>query len=316
MTKEITVTNAQKLAGMLDDKASDLGSVLHKGVSLQTFIRIMKNAIIVNPSIADANHTSIYIECQKAAQDGLVIDNREAALLVYNTNKRTKDNNGKWVDNWSKECTYIPMVAGVIKRVRSSGMIKSWQVQVVYEEEAIQGLFKYQAGDNPHIDHQPIIYGERGPIVAAYSSVKLADGTFHHEVMSVEDINKIRDRTKSKKRDGTIIGPWVDDYSEMAKKTVIKRHAKRLPLSPELSEMVSRDNTMYEGEVNDDGTYGIAQERPERPSIAKKRAKSQAAKKLGISGEIPIDDIEPEDEPIEPDDIEPDDEPESETDEF
>lgn len=295
MANQVAINKPQKLAAMLDDKSSEIAKSLHPGVNPETFIRIAKNAIIMNPAIAEADHTSIFIECQKAAQDGLVIDNREAALLVYNVNKR-QQKNGKWTDNWIKECVYIPMVAGVMKRVRSSGMIKSWQVQVVYEEEMKQGFFEYQAGDTPYISHKPIIIGDRGDIVAAYSSVKLSDGSFHHEVMNVEDINLIRARTKSKNKKGEFVGPWRDDYAEMAKKTVIKRHSKRLPLEASLSEMLNRDGAMYDMSKKDETSYGMPEQ--EKPDIAKKRAKSKTSEKLGADPakpdeELPTENPEP-----------------------
>ena len=54
--------------------------------------------------------------------------------------------------------------------------------------------------------------------------------------MTKADIDKIRFRSKSKDK-----GPWITDYAEMCKKTVIRRHAKLVPLSVELDKAVMSD---------------------------------------------------------------------------
>jgi recombination protein RecT len=59
--------------------------------------------------------------------------------------------------------------------------------------------------------------------------------------MRVKDIEKIRNASKSKDN-----GPWVDWTEEMAKKSVFKRLAKRLPVSREIAQVVSRDDFLYD----------------------------------------------------------------------
>jgi recombinational DNA repair protein RecT len=48
------------------------------------------------------------------------------------------------------------------------------------------------------------------------------------DVMSVDDVNRIRRRSKAAEN-----GPWVTDYDEMAKKTVLRRHIKMSPMATE-----------------------------------------------------------------------------------
>jgi hypothetical protein len=52
--------------------------------------------------------------------------------------------------------------------------------------------------------------------------------------MSKQEIDAIKNRSQS-----ATSGPWVTDYTEMAKKTVIKRLLKLADLSPEIAERVS-----------------------------------------------------------------------------
>src|SRR5690606_10854914 len=156
-----------------------------------------------------------------------MLDGREATLTRFKVNKRKKEGN-KWVDNWIVEVVYIPMVAGIMKRVRNSGEVRAWSCELVYENEYKQGRFKYTAAPEPMLHHEPIIVGDRGPVVAAYSAVKLRDGTYHYEVMTIEELTRIKNRTKSKDKDGNVTGPWKTDEGEMFRKTVIRRHSKKL----------------------------------------------------------------------------------------
>ena len=58
--------------------------------------------------------------------------------------------------------------------------------------------------------------------------------------MSLEQIEKVRSVSRSKEK-----GPWVDWWDEMARKTVMRRLAKRLPMSTDLEEQVfAKDETL------------------------------------------------------------------------
>lgn len=274
----------QAVAAIFDgEQRTELASMLAPGVSVDRFVRTFKNALARDPQIAEASQRSIFLECQKAAQDGLVLDGREAVLTRFN--RSVKKGNA-----WEKivDVVYIPMVTGIMKRARNTGQISSWSVALVHEAEVEQGRFVYQAGDNPHIKHEPMIVGDRGPVVAAYSSVRLTDGTYHHEVMTIEEINSIMNRTKSKKSDGTITGPWASDWAEMAKKTVIRRHAKRLPMSGTDFAVAERIDALYDFEAEADGVYAD----PVSPSARNKRRTSAAERLKEAEAEEP--EIEPE----------------------
>jgi hypothetical protein len=60
--------------------------------------------------------------------------------------------------------------------------------------------------------------------------------------MSKEEILAIRDRSSSKTKDGTIVGPWKTDEAEMWRKTVVRRASKYMPLSTEAQRAVMVDN--------------------------------------------------------------------------
>lgn len=279
-----------QLAEYLMDKAEDFAAVAV--VDNDRFMRMVKNALIRDPQIAEASAQSVYLECMKAAADGLVLDGREAVLTRFKSNKRQKNpQTGQWEDNWITEVVYIPMVAGIMKRVRNSGEIASWSVELVYAEEHAQGKFRYRAAPNPELFHEPIIVGERGEVVAAYSAVKLRDGSHHYEVMRRDQLEAIKNRTKSKRRKKVnnveveeITGPWATDEEEMFRKTVIRRHSKRLPVSSELLDVTRRIDGLYDmdpdnGEIDLDPAPAPAPVAKAKKASAASRLK-QAAKSL------------------------------------
>jgi recombinational DNA repair protein RecT len=70
-----------------------------------------------------------------------------------------------------------------------------------------------------------------------YAIAKTKDGGIYREVMSKSDIEQVRNVSRAKNA-----GPWVDWYDEMARKTVIRRIAKRLPSSTDLEKLLEHDN--------------------------------------------------------------------------
>jgi recombination protein RecT len=149
----------------------------------------------------------------KAAQDGLLLDGREAGLSLYNDRASN-----------CQTVAYMPMVNGILKKIRQSGEISSIRAHVVYEGDE----FDFELGDDERISHKPKL-AEQGQPIAAYAIAKFKDGDIQREVMSLTEIEKIRAKA-------TGIGKacWASSWGEMAKKTVIRRLSKRLPTSNDL----------------------------------------------------------------------------------
>jgi recombination protein RecT len=99
--------------------------------------------------------------------------------------------------------------------------------------------FDYQLGDEEKIVHKPAL-SNRGKTVAAYSIVKLKSGDVSREYMPVDEIEAIRRRGRSPDE-----GPWVTDFDEMARKTVFRRHYKKLPKSSDLDNVLSADDETF-----------------------------------------------------------------------
>lgn len=117
------------------------------------------------------------------------------------------------------------MYRGLIKIATDAGSIRWVQADVVYATDT----FTFRGMTQEPIHEAQPFAKNRGEIVGVYCVAKTDQGDILTEIMSVEDVIKIRDRSqyyaKQKK------GPWVTDFGEMAKKTVIKRARKTWPES-------------------------------------------------------------------------------------
>lgn len=122
------------------------------------------------------------------------------------------------------KCILDVSYMGLIKILTDTGSVKNIEAKLVYANEP----FEIQQGTNPYIKHG-IASQQKGDIVGVYSIATLNDGSTSVEWMYKEDVDAIAIRSESVKSGKS--SPWHSDYSEMARKTVIKRHYKYLPKS-------------------------------------------------------------------------------------
>lgn len=216
----------EKLRAQMEARQLEFKAALPAHIPAERFVRVVMTACQQTPELVFVDRRSLFTSCMKCAQDGLLPDGREAALVIY------KDRNRGPI------AQYLVMIAGIRKKVRNSGEIATWDAQVVHENDA----FEFELGDDPFIKHRPAL-SDRGKPIAAYSICTLKSGEKSREVMSIADINAIRARSRAKDT-----GPWVTDYDEMARKTVAKRHSKVLPMSSDLDDLLRRDDDLYDYE--------------------------------------------------------------------
>ena len=260
--QQMVITRKNEIASM----ESDLKKMLPPSLPSDKFIRTVQTAITLNPDLAECDKTSVLASCMKAAADGLVLDGREATLTIYNA--KQKDG------SYKKLAQYIPMVAGVIKRVRNSGEVGRLNAFVVHENDT----FHVAYGLEMTLKHEPNFTNPGKPI-GAYAVCLFKDGEIDFEFMSLQQIDAIKARSKS-----TGFGPWVTDWSEMARKTVIRRLSKRLPVDSDIARVVQQIDEDYDMKSTASSSYPVADEdgvidhEPEEKAPAK--ARGAAASKL------------------------------------
>jgi len=198
--------------------AQQLAMVLPKHITPQRQVRVAITAMMRNPKLMDCDQASFFNAMLTCSQIGLEPDGRLAHLIPYRNNKRN--------------CMEVQLIIdwkGKVQLAYRSGMVSVMHADMIHTGD----MFAYSCGTienhTPHFlrtdKSKPT---ERGPAIGAYAIASMKDGTRAACVMSIDEINAIRRRSKSPDS-----GPWVTDYHEMCKKTVFHRMSKWLPLSSE-----------------------------------------------------------------------------------
>lgn len=232
-TRDVTpVQQAQKYIARASSR-QELEKVLPPSIPVDRFIRIAQTAIANNPELTDTDSVSLMNSLVRCAQDGLVPDNREAALVIFNT--KVKDGNREY---WVKKAQYMPMVDGILKRARMSGEIRVIAAKPVYEHDDFD---YWMDEDGEHLNYKPNLRGARGNLQLVFAFARLNTGELVVETMTTDEIEQVRKASKNPDK-----GPWKDWYERMGLKAVLHRHARRLPNASEVMEITSRDNFMYD----------------------------------------------------------------------
>jgi phage RecT family recombinase len=242
MANEVTNSNTGEIVNRsLNAEVKRLESqflaALPPHIPVERFMRVVMTAINGNPDLQKADRLSLFDSAMKAAQDGLLPDGREGALVIFNT-KDPVETKRQGSDVWIKKVQWMPMVAGIMKKARNSGQISTIVSRVVYAGDK----FRNWIDDNgEHIEYEASDDQDRAVVRKIFAMAKLKDGAVEIEVLTPADVEKIRSASKAK------AGPaWTVWWDEMARKSVIRRLSKRLPLSSDLDDLIRRDDDLYD----------------------------------------------------------------------
>jgi recombination protein RecT len=200
---------------------AQLAKALPTAMSPERFVRITVTSTMRNPKLLQCTRDTFFRCLLDLSALGLEPDGRQAHLIPR------KNKTG------GMDCTLIVDYKGLKELLYRNG-------DIIDEHSAVVGdldHFEYEFGSNKHLTHRPNTR-ERGKIYCAYSFVTLPRGGTNFEVLSIDEIEAIRKRSAAGDS-----GPWVTDWAEMAKKSVFKRLAKGLPLSPRTRDAIEVDNS-------------------------------------------------------------------------
>lgn len=219
---------------LLERSRKQMEMALPKHLTADRLLRVAMTSIQRTPKLMDCTPQSLLACVMTCAQLGLEPDQflGQAYLVPFKDNK-----------TGTTICTLIPGYRGYIALARRSGEMQTVSAQVVYEKDH----FNLAYGINDTLDHKPDLSGDRGKPIGAYVIFKYKDGAYSFDFLPTEEIEKIRARSRAAND-----GPWVSDWPEMAKKTVIKRHAKLAPLSVEFQRAVALEDRALGGESQAD----------------------------------------------------------------
>lgn len=272
-------SNQMNIKRAIEVARPSLAEVCPKHVDLDRLIKVILFAVNKNPTLAGCTPTSIVQCAMGAAELGLDLGGSlgQAYMVPY---KNTAQ--------------FIIGYRGFIHLARQSGTIASIASHVVYRGDKLSVNFAEE-----HILHEPDLDAEDmadSDIVAVYAIARFKDGSRQVEVMTRRQVDAIRRRSKASDN-----GPWKTDYAEMARKTVIRRLCKYLPLSPELAKAIEIDDAAT-FDVQAEETTPTTDDAPQ-PSRGKAIADKIKAKHLRVAPEVaPSPTIDEADAPP-PDDV-------------
>jgi len=218
------------LAKSQDSFRMALPSTVAKYLTPERLTKITLSAISRSPLLLECTPESVLRSVMDSASLGLEPTGGvlgHAYLVPYKNNKTGK-----------REAQLIVGYRGLINLAQRSEKLIDIEAHVVHEKDA----FLLEYGREPRLEHKPALNGDAGKPIGAYCVATLVGGRKHCEWMSIAEILKIRDRSRA--RDS---GPWQTDFEEMAKKTVVRRCSKYLPMSTELASALEIEDAAENG---------------------------------------------------------------------
>lgn len=228
-------TPMDRVRAALAKLEAEFAKVLPEHIKPATFTRVVMTTIQKKPDLLDLDKHSLLAACMTAAQDGLLLDGREAALVPQ-----------------GEEVRYSPMVWGLMKLVRNSGSLASVVSNLVYAKDTFR-IWVDERGE--HLQHEQFLTGDRGELTGVYGMFVFKEAPTQVEYMTKKQVMDVKSMSKARS------GPWTGPFeTEMWKKAVLRRLSKRADLSPELRRAIERDDDMYDFTPTPAHERGLAKE--------------------------------------------------------
>jgi len=195
---------------------------MRKHLTPDRITKIIISATLRQPKLLECEPASILKAAMTATSLGLECD----GVL-----------GGAYLVPYGREAQFIIGYRGLIELARRSGNLTSIEAHVVRRGDS----FRCKLGTEGSIEHEPNWEAdELGEMFCVYAVAKFRDGGGHQfEVMTRAQVDAIRKSSKAGN-----FGPWKDHYEEMARKSVVRRLCKYLPLSVDVRQaLVAEDDS-------------------------------------------------------------------------
>lgn len=268
---------ADTVRGALEKLKPQLAMALPKHLTPERLLRVTMTAVQNTPKLLDCDRTSLFAAVMTCAQLGLEPDGvlGQAYLVPFR---------GK--------VQFIPGYKGFLTLARNSGEISSIQAHEVCENDE----FDYAYGLDERLHHRPA-EGERGEVTHFYAYAKFKDGGHVFEVMTLTQVEAVRDNSEGYKafKNGVIkSNPWDSHFVQMGRKTAIRRLANYLPLS--VQRAAALDAAYDDGKHGTTDEYGdlVIEGESQEVTEDKSKANGAASKLDALSGDDGQEEQQPE----------------------
>ena len=201
MANEIQVKFSEQLTDKLAEVADALPMDMNKSRFVQNCVALMND----HPELAKLNRAQVVASMLKGAYLGLDYMQGEAYLIPYG-------NTVQFQTSYKGECKFV-------KRYSVRPILD------IYSKVIRNGdTFKESITDGkPTITFEPVPFSNE-PIVGVFAVVLYKDGGMEYETMSTEEVNNTRN-VYSKASNSKA---WKNSWSEMARKSVLRRLCKHI----------------------------------------------------------------------------------------
>jgi recombination protein RecT len=223
------------IKALLVSQRAQITMALPRNQSVDRVIRTALTAVQQNPDLIKCDPVSILAGVIQASELGLELSNQLGQAYLIPRKGRA---------------TFQVGYRGFVNLAHRGGRVAKFAAFIVHQGDD----FSYALGTDDYIRHKPC--QKPGPVTHVYAIVTYRHGGKDFEVMTLEEVLEHR-RRYSQARPGPY-NPWDTSPEEMFKKTVIKRLAKRCPVSVEMQRAEEADKEPSEEEleipfVSDDG---------------------------------------------------------------
>lgn len=202
------------LRGLLEDPRTkqSMEEVLPKFLTPERMVKVALLATARDPKLLDCNPQSVLKCIMTAAELGLEPGGPFGHFYMI---------------PYKGVATPVVGYQGLIELAHRSGRLLSIGAHVVHENDPHRVKF----GKRLILWHSPTLKGDPGEPLFAYAVAELKGGGVQAAVMTIAEIDRIKQRSAAVKNGGQT--PWKTDEEEMQKKTVLRRLCKLLPKSAE-----------------------------------------------------------------------------------
>lgn len=221
-----------------------LAKVVPSGTSPDRIMSIALRAFNANPTLRECTINSLFAATITCAMLGL-----EPNTPLQHIHLIPRKNNRKG----TVEVQIVLGFQGLLELARRSGQIETIAARAVYSNDP----FDIEYGVADTILHKPAKVGDRGEMIGCYAVAKLKGGGYQFEWMTVGEINRVRDASDgyrvameqaAKYKRPPKGNPWIEHFEAMARKTLIRRICKYLPISVDMAAAVELDEKQDRGE--------------------------------------------------------------------
>jgi len=204
---EVAVKNDNPFGVALTEKLDSVADALPQDFSRARFVQNCLALLNDDPEkYQKFGSKQLMANLLKGAYLGLDFFNKQAYLVPY-----------------GDKLEFMPSYTGQIKLAKKYSIrpIKEIYSKVIREGDVFEEVI---TNGEPSVNFRPKFLND-GAIIGAFAVVLYQDGGMSYDVMSKADIENTRKSSKAKNSPA-----WSNFYSEMAKKTVLRRLCKHIDL--------------------------------------------------------------------------------------